>query len=131
MYNRNLRKPNPTKNVFKFSSQKNREMVLCEGSLEFDACFHFEYSKDVLSFTSQPTGFYYHFCEKQNPYTPDFLVHYRDGSHQFWEVKPRAKAQNSSFRAKFEARQRAAKELGETVCLVTERQIRLNPLLNN
>ena len=131
MYVRNLRKPSPTKNVIKFSSPKNNDMILCESRLEFDACFHLEYSKDVISFSSQPTGFYYELDGKNNPYTPDFLVHLRDGSRQYWEVKPRHVAQKPEFQLKFMAQQSAAIALGETLNLVTSRQIRLNPILNN
>lgn len=47
MYNRNLRKPHPNKNIFKFSSAKNSSVVMCESTLEFDACFHLEYSPSI------------------------------------------------------------------------------------
>ncbi|QLE83954.1 hypothetical protein FLM48_01930 [Shewanella sp. Scap07] len=43
MYIRNLRKPSPNKNVFKFASAKVSETIMCESTLEFDACFHHEY----------------------------------------------------------------------------------------
>lgn len=131
MYNRNLRKPNPTQNVYKFASSKNGEMILCESSLEFDTCFHLEYSKDVVSYLTQPTGFYYEFEGKSPPYTPDFLVKFLNGSQCFWEVKPRIQAQEVSFQDKFSAKKCAAAELGYKLNLVTDRQIRLNPILNN
>ncbi len=106
-------------------------MILCESSLEYDACFHLEYSKDVVSYCSQPTGFYYEHQGKSNPYTPDFLVYFRNGSRKFWEVKPRHQAQKKTFQEKFRAQQSTASEMGEVLSLVTERQIRLNPILNN
>ena len=39
MYIRNLRKPSPNKNVFKFASAKVSNVIMCESTLEFDACF--------------------------------------------------------------------------------------------
>lgn len=72
MYVRNLRKPSATKNVYKFASSKNRGVILCESSLERDCCYHLEYSKDVISFQSQPEGFYYSSGNKRCLYTPGF-----------------------------------------------------------
>ena len=57
MYVRNLRKPSPVKNLFRFASTKSSELIMCESSLEFDACFHLEYNEDILTFQSQPEGF--------------------------------------------------------------------------
>jgi len=59
MYNRNLRKPSPNKNIFKFASKKNHHIILCESALEFDACFHLEFSPSIVTFESQPTGIEY------------------------------------------------------------------------
>jgi hypothetical protein len=57
MYVRNLRKPSPNKNVYKFVSSKNRCSVMCESSLEYDCCYHLEYSDDVVRYESQPKGY--------------------------------------------------------------------------
>ncbi len=54
MYIRNLRKPSPNKNVFKFASAKVSETIMCESTLEFDACFHHEYNETIATFGSQP-----------------------------------------------------------------------------
>ena len=37
MYIRNLRKPSPNKNVFKFASAKINNVIMCESTLEFNA----------------------------------------------------------------------------------------------
>lgn len=131
MYLRSLRKPSPNKNVFKFASTKVSDTIMCESSLEFDACFHHEYNNSIKVFGSQPEGFYYHFDGKKLPYTPDTIVHYIDGTVKFHEYKPYSKTFDPIFRGKFIAKKAAAQALGADLILVTERQIRVNPILNN
>ncbi|MBU2071778.1 MAG: TnsA endonuclease N-terminal domain-containing protein [Gammaproteobacteria bacterium] len=131
MYIRSLRKPSPNKNVFKFASAKVSETIMCESSLEFDACFHHEYNENIKSFGSQPEGFYYHFGGKKLPYTPDAIIHFIDGTVKFHEYKPYSKTFDPIFRAKFLAKKEAAQSSGVDLILVTERQIRVNPILNN
>lgn len=130
MYRRNL-KHSRVKNLFKFASLKMDSIMTVESALEFDTCFHFEYSPDVISFEAQPEGFYYSFNGKELPYTPDFLVVDKVNGTRFVEVKPVTKTANPDFRERFICRQERAIELGAPVILVTERQIRLNPILNN
>ena len=112
MYIRNLRKPSPNKNIFKFASAKNQGSIMCEGSLERDCCYHFEYDPNVVSFESQPRGFFYDFDGKQLPYTPDFFVVYDDGCHSFVEIKSYSKTLSKEFKLKFQSRKRAAELLG-------------------
>lgn len=131
MYIRDLRKASPNKNVFKFASSKNDEMVLCEGSLERDACFHHEYNVNVKSFKSQPEGFRYMFNGKYLPYTPDMLLELSDGSCCFHEYKPYSRTQNSEFQQKFQAKIVAARAIGIPLYLVTDKQIRSQPALDN
>ncbi|GAA0786733.1 endonuclease [Shewanella aestuarii] len=131
MYIRSLRKPSPNKNVFKFASAKVSETIMCESSLEFDACFHHEYNDFIEVFGSQPEGFYYDFEGKRLPYTPDAIVHFIDGTVKFHEYKPYSKTFDPIFRSKFVAKKAAAQSLGADLILVTERQIRVNPILNN
>jgi len=131
MYNRNLRKPSPNKNIYKFASSKNEKTVMCEGSLEKDCCYHFEYDPEVVYYKSQPLGYYYEFCGKNLPYTPDFLVHYVGGYQCFVESKPYGKTLSKEFKQQFQARRLAAKRLGFDLILVTERQIRKGFFLEN
>ncbi|MCL1092803.1 TnsA endonuclease N-terminal domain-containing protein [Shewanella kaireitica] len=131
MYIRNLRKPSPNKNVFKFASAKVSETIMCESTLEFDACFHHEYNETIETFGSQPKGFYYCFEGKRLPYTPDALLHYIDGTTKFHEYKPYSKTFDPIFKAKFVAKKEAAQALGTELILVTDKQIRVNPILNN
>ncbi|WP_158294534.1 TnsA endonuclease N-terminal domain-containing protein [Halomonas urmiana] len=106
-------------------------MLTVESSLEFDACFHFEYTSTISSYEAQPEGFYYFWGEKQLPYTPDFLVVDKDRGSRFIEVKPYTELENEEFRDKFSCRQRSALEHGVPLLLVTEKQIRVNPILSN
>ena len=131
MYIRNLRKPSPNKNIYKFASAKNKAVVMCEGSLEFDCCFHLEYDPDVVSYKSQPKGYMYDYEGKQLPYTPDFLVCYSDGSSCLLEIKPYSKTLNLEFQARFQARKAAATACGVNLILVTDKQLHTGPFLDN
>jgi len=131
MYIRNLRKPSPNKNVFKFASTKISDVIMCESTLEFDACFHHEYNDAIKSYGSQPQGFKYQFRGKTLPYTPDTLIEYFDGVEIFHEYKPYSKISSPLFREKFVARREASLALGRDLILVTDKQIRVNPVLNN
>ncbi len=131
MYIRNLRKASPVKTLYKFASAKIGETIMCEGSIEFDACFHHEFNNSVESFRSQPQGFYYEFDGKLLPYTPDTLIRYVDGRLVFHEYKPFRKTLDPIFRARFVAKQATSRSLGIELILVTEKQVRVNPVLNN
>ncbi|UXI02014.1 Tn7 transposase TnsA N-terminal domain-containing protein [Photobacterium sp. TY1-4] len=49
---------------------------------------------------------------------------------EWLEVKPYSKAQHSDFFIQFKAKQAKAQEIGIPLILVTEKQIRVNPVLN-
>lgn len=130
MYRRNL-KHSRVKNLFKFASPKMDRVMTVESSLEFDACFHLEYCLDIDSFEAQPEGYHYEYHGKTLSYTPDFLVADRINGHRFIEVKPASKVISTEFRNKFAAKREAASDYGIELVLVTDRQIRVNPILNN
>ena len=129
MYRRQL-KHSRVKNLFKFVSAKMNQVMTVESYLEFDTCFHLEYSSAISSFAAQPEGFIYRFSERDLPYTPDFQIVENDLS-KWIEVKPFAKTQHPDFLQRFKAKQKKAQELGIPLILVTEKQIRVNPVLNN
>ncbi|WHR52408.1 TnsA endonuclease N-terminal domain-containing protein [Vibrio furnissii] len=130
MYVRNLRKPS-AKNVYKFVSVKNDCTIMRESSLEYDCCYYLEYSDDVVRYQSQPKGYRFPYRGKQHPYTPDFLVHKKDGTSYLLEVKPLSKTFSSEFQDMFHQKQIMASELGIPLLLVTDRQIRNDVHLNN
>ncbi|NAW67096.1 TnsA endonuclease N-terminal domain-containing protein [Photobacterium halotolerans] len=129
MYKRNL-KHSRVKNLFKFVSAKMNRVLLVEGSLEFDTCFHLEYSPHIQSFEAQPVGFFYQYLNRDCPYTPDFKI-IEKGVTKYIEVKPWEKTLKEDFLLRFPAKQQKAAELGITLVLITEKQIRVNPVLNN
>lgn len=131
MYIRNLRKPSPNKNVYKFASTKVSSVIMCESSLEFDACFHHEYNDSIESFGSQPEGFKYEFMGKSLPYTPDALILYTNKAQKYHEYKPYSKIASPLFRAKFAAKRDASLKMGIDLVLITDRQIRVDPILSN
>lgn len=131
MYIRNLRKPSANKNIFKFSSFKNAGTIMCESSLEFDACFHLEYSSSIISFESQPIGIEYQMNGKIRRYTPDFKIVKDTGEIEFIEIKPSKKLTSLVFREAFECKRSAYKMKGFKLLLVTDKQIRSTPLLDN
>jgi hypothetical protein len=113
-------------------SLKNDAVVRTLSILEFDFCFHLEYNADIKSFTSQPFGFHYQFNNRKCRYTPDFLATDHDNHSTFFEVKHSSQIQNADFRARFAEKQRIAlEEYDKRLILITEKQIRVNPIFNN
>ena len=130
MYRRHL-KHSRVKNLFKFVSAKMNSVLTVESSLEFDTCFHLEYSPAVKAFEAQPEGFYYTFEGRDCPYTPDFRVVDQQGNVSFIEVKPSDKVAEPDFLQRFPFKQQRAIELSCPLKLITERQIRIDPILGN
>lgn len=130
MYEKKI-KNSPINHNHKFASQKNKSTCLVQSSLEFDACFHFEFSPSIAAFEAQPLGYEYEFNKRICPYTPDFLLTHTDGTQKFIEVKPQSKIADEDFRARFIEKQAVAKQGGRDLILVTDKQIRVYPTLNN
>jgi hypothetical protein len=95
--------------------------------LELDFCFHLEYNPDVQSFSSQPINLAYCFNGRSCRYTPDFLVTSTSKQELLVEVKHSSQISKPEFEKK-----RVAKaDYGYELRLITEKQIRINPILNN
>ena len=131
MYSRKKRKSSPIMNRYKFASQKMGKSILVDEKHEFDFCFILEYSDEVLSYEAQPKALYYDFSGRRYRYTADFLVHYRNGTQQLIEVKPRSSINDPEFREKFDLRKLAAADAGQELILVTDKQIKEGFRLNN
>ena len=130
MYTRNLKK-STVKNIHTFASKKCDGMMVLESSLEYDACFHFEFSKQIVMFEPQPIGFHYKLYGQVRSYTPDFLVTFNNEEQIFYEVKPLCKTESEEFDIEFRAKQAAAHNLGIELELITEKEIRVKPLIDN
>lgn len=119
-------------NIRKFMSLKNDTVVRTMSVLEFDFCFHLEYNPDVKSFISQPESLYYSFNGRRCRYTSDFLATDQNGKSSLIEVKHSKQINKSDFRARFaEKKKTAAKCYGLDLHLITDKQIRTNPILHN
>jgi len=104
---------------------------MCESGLEFDACFHLEFSSLIASFESQPIGIEYQSHNKLHRYTPDFKIVKNTGEIEYIEVKPERIHASDKFREEFEAKRAAYAVLGYKLILVSEKQIRGGKLLSN
>lgn len=131
MYPHTINKPHAKKNIFKFISVKCNAIIMCESSLEFDACFHLEYHPDVASFESQPFCLEYQLEDGPHSYTPDFLVTLNDGKKYLQEVKNSKLSLTPEYLHVFEAMQKGSKDIGLPLYLVTERQIRKGFIVDN
>ncbi|OBU30665.1 hypothetical protein AYY23_04690 [Photobacterium kishitanii] len=69
--------------------------------------------------------------EKKRFYTPDFLVEYIDLNKEYFEVKPFVRAVEPEFVQKFNAIKIAVKQKQTSISLITERQIHIQPRLDN
>lgn len=119
-------------NIRKFMSLKNDAVVRTMSVLEFDFCFHLEYNPDIKSFSSQPFNLSYCFNGRNCRYTPDFLVTDNDGKDFIVEVKHSSQISKPDFKVRFAEKKRYALENHSYYLqLITEKQIRINPILNN
>ncbi|WP_348236101.1 TnsA endonuclease N-terminal domain-containing protein [Vibrio parahaemolyticus] len=119
------------KNISRFVSLKTDSIHTVESDLEFDACFHFEFSAKILTFEAQPIGFEYHLDGKRHKYTPDFLVSYYDFYQLFYEIKPKYIADTEEFKEIFSAKKEQALSMGNDLKVLTEDDIQIYPLLDN
>ncbi|KII76613.1 TnsA endonuclease N-terminal domain-containing protein [Vibrio renipiscarius] len=119
------------KNIHRFASVKMGHRVSVESTLEFDACFHFDFVKSITRFCSQPIKYTYVLDGKKHKYVPDFLAEFDTGELILYEVKSDFEVSKSDFKREFEAKRLAAKRLGVELELIEESQIRVAPLLNN
>lgn len=71
--------------VTKFSSRKNRSVVVCDSLLEAAFCLELERRNDVSHYEAHP--YTLKFIGTNYRYTPDFLVCFANGSQRLIEVK--------------------------------------------
>lgn len=119
------------KNISRFVSLKTNSIQTTESLLELDACFHFEFSREILSFRTQPLTYHYQLNNKTRRYTPDTLCNFDNGDAIFFEVKPKIRTLSDEFKEKFQAQREAALEMGADLELITDEDIRIYPLLDN
>lgn len=114
-----------------FPSRKNGSLIICETRLEADACFHWEQDRNVIAYREQPERLHVLVEGKAHTYVPDFVVQYADRPIRFVEVKPDNVFQKPKSLALYQAAKQLVESRGADFELLTERQIRRQPLLNN
>lgn len=114
-----------------FASFKNNRTVKWESQIERDLLYLLEFDDSIQSYFSQAVRISYTFQGKLHHHYPDIEVTRKDGSIDYYEVKPFDKTQNDEFKAKSKIiADRLAKQ-GHGYRVITEREIRVDPKFNN
>jgi len=117
------------KNIHRYASVKMGKRVTVESALECDACYHFDFEKDIIRFCSQPIRYSYQYNGKWHTYVPDFLVQFDTGEYVLYEIKSDYIVSSPDFLDEWDAKQQAAEKLGLELELIGEKQIRGNKTL--
>jgi len=116
--------------IGKFPSIKNGIMVWWESQLERDYHYLLEIDPDVISYQAQPVKIEYFSEGKIHTYTPDVRVT-RSGRKQIVEVKDEKKAKREEYVNLFRKIEPICREEGYEFVVVTDKEIRIQPRLNN
>lgn len=111
-------------------SFKAGRMVHCESPLEGDFVLRCDFDDQVSVIQEQPERLEYRSDGKKRRYTADFRIT-RNSTSQLIEVKPEEKLGDPLIRSKLNLVQSLYSENGETLEIVTDRDIRPEPLLSN
>lgn len=111
-------------------SLKAGRMVHCESPLESDFVLRCEFDDQVSVIQEQPERFEYKNDGKKRRYTADFRIT-RNSTSQLIEVKPQEKLGDPLVHSKLNLVQSLFAENGEILEIVTDRDIRQEPLLSN
>lgn len=116
----------------KFPSKKLQKQVHWESPLERDAVLHFEMHPLIASYQEQPSEeTYYDECGTARVCYPDFLLRLIDGSQVWVEVKRKVDLSRPKIRRKLELIALRFAEQGRAYRILSEDQIRREPLYTN
>lgn len=116
----------------KFPSKKLKRHIHWETLLERDAALMFEMHPLIASYQEQPSEeTYYDECGNVCVCYPDFLLRLIDGSKVWIEVKRKIDLSRPKIRRKLELIALRFAELGRTYRILSEEQIRREPLHSN
>jgi hypothetical protein len=116
----------------KFPSTKLGRMVHWESLYERDAILHLEYHPLVVSYQEQPSvEIYYDPVGESHKYFPDFSALLSHGKELCFEVKPERFLKKRDVREKLDSVAMRFEELGRHFRVLTEKDIRREPLLTN
>ena len=120
------------KNIHRYASAKMNTIISVESTLEFDACFHFDFNNEISRFCSQPIRYSYVINGIIHTYVPDFLCEFDCGEMVLYEVKAPNAVNSKHFTKEFEAKRQYARKLFDVdLELIEEHDIRYIPLLTN
>lgn len=119
------------KNIGKFPSFKAGRNIWWESLLERDYIYLLEFDPDVEKYEEQPIRVRYSLEGKVRCYTPDFLVERKGGRRVIVEVKSKEKVSSEAFRLFFLTVSPVIHKLGYEFVVVTDKMIRVQPLLEN
>jgi TnsA endonuclease N terminal len=116
-----------------FPSIKMGRMIGWESQLERDCLFLIEMDPDVYWYEEQPKKITYYVEGKAHTYTPDLLVLRRSRDiAQLVAVKSKEKAESEEWQSFFDiVRPICQDKYGYEYLVVTDREIRIQPRLNN
>ncbi|WP_370153695.1 TnsA endonuclease N-terminal domain-containing protein [Ferrovibrio sp.] len=120
--------PSMPRCMSRFPSRKSGRTIYCESHLEQEFVTHLEFEDRVLRFREQPVTVQLQAAGKSLRYTPDFYVEQRNGNF-LYEVKPAKRV--SKYEAVFAAAANHFGQLGYQYRVVTDVDIKVEPLLSN
>ena len=120
-----------TKRIYGFHSFKSEDYFRVESGNEFGACYHLEFQDSILSFEAQPQGHNYKEYRRNGFYTSDFGLEKRDTGRGLLEIKSDRESESQVFKDVFECRRKGAADQGLSLGLMTESDIKKEPLLRN
>ena len=121
------------RNVTGYKSSLKSVSQHVESTLEADFLMLLDFENEVDSFETQPCTILYKGSEGENRrYTPDVLVHYRNGSQILYEVKHRGDLFENwkKLKPKFKAAIQYAKANNMKFKIITEKEVRTTYLSN-
>ena len=120
------------KNIIgEFPSLKMNRMVQFESSIEWDFIYLLDYVPAVFQFEDQPLVITYEHEGKQRPYTPDFLVVFKNGQRALIECKPEKFVGNEDNQRKAQAAQAWCTAKRWTFHVVTDTDLRSDHRVEN
>lgn len=122
-------KPGSQTNLF--PSLKVGRLVACESALEAHFCLSLEYEPTVASYLPQPEQVHIDCPTGRFRYTPDFEVIGIEGDCYLAEIKPDHILDNKPYQKKLGHIQRHYDGQGKDFRLILERDIRVNPRIEN
>jgi hypothetical protein len=116
--------------IGQFPSIKIGRNVWYESTIERDYVYLLEFDSDVIRYKEQPFRLKYIYEGDSHTYVPDFFVQ-RRGKFQVIENKPKEKTNIEANKLRYRLLKSIFREQGYEFIVATDKQIRINPLLEN